>query len=510
MKRLLLLLVIMLLPIVASADAVEIDGIYYNLITKGKVAEVTENPNKYSGDIVIPESVKYNDVNYCVIKIGYYAFGNCKDLTSVTIGNNVTEIGPSAFSSSSGLTTVTIPNSVITISVYAFYHCTALTAVTIPNSVTTIGDKAFAGCTSLNSIIIPNSVITIGDDAFTGCTGLTSLTIGNNVTSIGIRGFASCKSLTSLTIPNSVTSIGESAFVWCTGLTTITIPNSVSTISDSAFLGCSKLTSVNIPNSVEYIGQLAFSECTGLTSVIIGKGIKVIYNCAFAYCPEITDFYCYAEQVPAISSQTFMGSYIEYATLHVPEKLVNAYKAIEPWSSFKNIEKIIMPEYKLTYLIGSEVYKSYEIEEGATITPEAEPTKEGFTFSGWSEIPATMPAHDVTVNGSFIVNKYKVTYIIGNEVFSTEYVEYGAAIVPPNVDEKEGFTFSGWADVPETMPAHDITIYGSFTSGITEIMMAAQSNVHIYSPNGKKIDRLQKGLNIIVLADGTVKKIVVK
>ena len=123
MKRLLLLLVIMLLPIVASADAVEIDGIYYNLITKGKVAEVTENPNKYSGDIVIPESVKYNDVNYCVIKIGYYAFGNCKDLTSVTIGNNVTEIGPSAFSSSSGLTTVTIPNSVITISVYAFYHC---------------------------------------------------------------------------------------------------------------------------------------------------------------------------------------------------------------------------------------------------------------------------------------------------------------------------------------------------------------------------------------------------
>ena len=330
------------------------------------------------------------------------------------------------------------------------------------------------------------------------------------MTSIGIRGFASCKSLTSLTIPNSVTSIGESAFVWCTGLTTITIPNSVSTISDSAFLGCSKLTSVNIPNSVEYIGQLAFSECTGLTSVIIGKGIKVIYNCAFAYCPEITDFYCYAEQVPAISSQTFMGSYIEYATLHVPEKLVNAYKAIEPWSSFKNIEKIIMPEYKLTYLIGSEVYKSYEIEEGATITPEAESTKEGFTFSGWSEIPATMPAHDVTVNGSFIVNKYKVTYIIDNEVFSTEYVEYGAAIVPPNVDEKEGFTFSGWADVPETMPAHDITIYGSFTSGITEIMMAAQSNVHIYSPNGKKIDRLQKGLNIIVLADGTVKKIVVK
>ena len=39
-------------------------------------------------------------------------------------------------------------------------------------------------------------------------------------------------------------------------------------------------------------------------------------------------------------------------------------------------------------------------------TPEPEPTKEGYTFSGWSEIPETMPDHDVTVTGSFIVNKY--------------------------------------------------------------------------------------------------------
>ena len=167
-------------------------------------------------------------------------------------------------------------------------------------------------------------------------------------------------------------------------------------------------------------------------------------------------------------------------------------------------------KYTLKYIIDNVEYKTVEYEYGSSITPELEPTKEGYTFSGWSEIPQTMPAFDVTVTGSFIVNKYKVTYIIDGDVFTTDYVEYGASIVPPTVDDKEGYTFDGWMDVPETMPAHDITIYGSFTSGITEIMMAAQSNVHIYSPNGKKIDRLQKGLNIIVLADGTVKKIVVK
>ena len=56
MKKQLLLLVMILLPMVASADPVEIDGIYYNLISKTQNAEVTSNPNGYTGTIVIPES----------------------------------------------------------------------------------------------------------------------------------------------------------------------------------------------------------------------------------------------------------------------------------------------------------------------------------------------------------------------------------------------------------------------------------------------------------------------
>ncbi len=51
-----------------------------------------------------------------------------------------------------------------------------------------------------------------------------------------------------------------------------------------------------------------------------------------------------------------------------------------------------------------EVYKTYELDEGEPITPEAEPTKEGYTFSGWGEIPSTMPDHDVTVSGTFSKN----------------------------------------------------------------------------------------------------------
>ena len=119
--------------------------------------------------------------------------------------------------------------------------------------------------------------------------------------------------------------------------------------------------------------------------------------------------------------------------------------------------------YTLEYIVDGEVYKTITLEFGATITPEAEPTKEGYTFSGWSEIPETMPAHDVTVNGSFSINSYTLEYIVDGEVYKTITLEFGATITPEAEPTKEGYTFSGWSEIPKTMPAHDVTVSGSFT-----------------------------------------------
>jgi hypothetical protein len=165
--------------------------------------------------------------------------------------------------------------------------------------------------------------------------------------------------------------------------------------------------------------------------------------------------------------------------------------------------------YKLTYVIDGQTYKEYNMEFGAAITPEAEPTKDGYTFSGWSEIPTTMPAFDVTIIGTFSVNSYMLTYIIDDKVYKETLYEYGAVIIPEPQPEGDYQTFE-WTGLPLTMPAHDVVVHASYTTGITDVLMTTQRNMRIFSSNGKKLDKLQKGLNIVILDDGTVKKVRMK
>ncbi len=165
--------------------------------------------------------------------------------------------------------------------------------------------------------------------------------------------------------------------------------------------------------------------------------------------------------------------------------------------------------YKLTYTVDGEEYCSSEIEYGASIIQVEEPTKEGYTFSGWSEIPETMPAHDVTIAGSFSVNSYKLTYMIDNEVYKEIVYEYGETIVPEPKPDGNYATFE-WEDLPETMPAHDVVIHASYTTGVIDVIRNSQSSVRIYTPDGKKRDQIQKGMNIVVLNDGSIHKIVNK
>lgn len=154
--------------------------------------DITHEIFKYSGDLIIPESVVYNGSNYSVTSINQDAFYSCDNLTSVDIPNSVTSIRSRAFKSCSSLKSVNLSNSITTIENDAFIYCFSLTSITIPNSLTNIGINTFAYCISLNSVTIPNSVTIIENSAFFGCTGLTSITIPNSVTKIEDGAFQGC------------------------------------------------------------------------------------------------------------------------------------------------------------------------------------------------------------------------------------------------------------------------------------------------------------------------------
>ena len=165
--------------------------------------------------------------------------------------------------------------------------------------------------------------------------------------------------------------------------------------------------------------------------------------------------------------------------------------------------------YTLTYMVDGEEYQSFSVKYMAPITPLDAPQKEGYTFSGWDGLPRSMPAKDIVVKGFFTINSYTITYVLDGETYTTETLEYGAKIVPPVISGLEDYTI--WEDVPETMPAKDITIYGKakdIIDGLTP--MFSNGKGEVFDLNGRKLSAPQKGINIIRMSDGTSRKVLIR
>lgn len=282
------------------------------------------------------EDIYYITVPKSIKAIGANAFARCDKLRRVYISDieswcntdfESMASNPMYFASQLYLNDVliknlVIPDSVVSIPAYAFYECENLESVTVGRGVTEIGEESFYNCKKLKRVVLKGAIESMVSLTFAHCEELESLQIGNEVKEIGYYAFYECKSLKEVTIPSSVKSIGESAFSMCVKLEQINFNEGLEYIGDCAFMGCYSLEEFIMPDSVTEIGfgilmflgsyaydgdegdevigensirkivisdrlteipQFAFSGCN-MRTITIGKSVETIDYAAFYLC----------------------------------------------------------------------------------------------------------------------------------------------------------------------------------------------------------------------------------
>ena len=317
------------------------------------------------------------------------AFNGC-EITSITIGKNLSEIGPSAFFNCDdlneiklsdendeyvyvdgclirrsdntlvlGLASAVIPETVVSIGDYAFAYRKNLSEIAIPSSVTAIGSYAFANCENLKTIEVSQSVksiqscvfkncvsltkatwrtlVSVPDSVFENCSALTDVKL-SSVAKIGERAFSGCIGLKEIILPQSLTEIGEYAFNK-TALASITLPQSIDKVGNGWFLGCKYLETVNFDGKIKEIGESAFSGCISLKNIEIPSSVVSIGNSAFYGCTSLKNI-----EIP--SSVVSIGNAAFSGCSALSEVLFNeGLKAIgeEAFSACKSLSNVQWP-----------------------------------------------------------------------------------------------------------------------------------------------------------------------
>lgn len=275
-----------------AQKTVTIDGIKYH-IENGE-ATIAVQDETLSGDIVIPESISYDENNYSVVRATNGAFQNT-DITGITLPNSITSLGNSCFK-----------------------LCNKLTSVKLPDNITSLGDETFMTCSKLSSINIPNTLTSLGEFCLAFC-NITKLTLPNSITNLGNNCFQSCENLETITLPQNITNLPAYCFHDCKKLSGITLHEGITSLGESCFEGCSSLTSIKLPKSINKITGSIFNGC-------------------FENCSNLSEVTCQWDNLDGIDvgSDAFNNIFSE-ARLYIPKGTTEIYKAKEPWSKFKYI-----------------------------------------------------------------------------------------------------------------------------------------------------------------------------
>lgn len=371
---------------------------------------------------------------------------------------NVVAVANQAFANCTNLTSIELPIGVTVLSDSLFYNCANLVHVTMGADVTEISSSAFNQCSSLSIDVLPAKLMTIGTLAFCKCKGLSNITIPASVTELGDKVFLDCEGLTtvSFSAESPILALPTYTFQNCYKLKQFTLPTAMNTIKNGAFLNCRSLEIIEIPSGIRSIYSSAFNGCSNATQVIIPETLATFGGEVFKSCPKINQVTVAATTPPDATQSLFDDAVYTNATLYVPDGKESNYQNKAPWSSFGKI--YARKSHNLTYMVDGKPHgEPISYLTGATIEPIANPTKDKRAFSGWKNLPQTMPDNDVEVTGAF---KYEIKYKEGETELYSDSLFYGDPIVPPTELNRDSYTYTlnpSLEDWP-TMPAEDNVI----------------------------------------------------
>ncbi|MDY2784762.1 MAG: leucine-rich repeat protein [Faecalibacterium sp.] len=273
------------------------------------------------------------DIPSSVTSIGSAAFSSCKDLVSVSGGENVSYLGSMAFLNCSSLASIDLSDKLEGLYMGTFKDCKSLTSITIPGNVAVYGlsDSVFSGCEKLKTVTLMYGVASIGGGTFKDCTALETITLPDTLTNIYSDAFENCTALTKVFYYgteedwNKITiaagndaltnatrsyiaekhtsgSCGDS-LTWTlndAGVLTIQGTGGMTDYSQD-FWNTDDVQKVIVKNGVTGIGAFAFYNCPNLTEVQLPSSLLEIGDSAFANCQKLTNV-----QLPA--NLTTLGS----------------------------------------------------------------------------------------------------------------------------------------------------------------------------------------------------------
>lgn len=295
--------------------------LYYTIVSENNaLVRIDKAPNndRVSGDIVIPETVTYDDKTYTVCSMEDAVF-------------NV-----------SGISSLNIEAPITVLPYFACHACHELVTVKLPSTLEGIGEKAFDSCTNLSEINIPDGLKRIEYGAFQTCKSLKAIKIPESVINIEPIGlFQDCTSLTEVIFENEDLSDTNNYYTFknCTSLKNIVLTRNTTTIGRECYSGCTGLEAVDFPEWITGIGIEAFKDCTNLTALTFGSSFQYLGPQVFSNCYNISSVTCKNRNPKPFDGTSFTNEVYNFATLTVPSGCLEAYSNCDGWKNFKNIEE---------------------------------------------------------------------------------------------------------------------------------------------------------------------------